>query len=87
MSEQKWYSKENELNYTAPIFAKKNDRIEVLLPVCRQNSYDVIGYNWFNITLGRWGSCADWTTASQAVKNRLLDDCKIYNGKIIIDSL
>lgn len=61
-----WYER-NGLDYSKPIKATKDGMVLLLLPFIREGSYEVIGYNWFNMTEGGWNSCAVWETPEQAV--------------------
>lgn len=87
MNEPKWYVAEMELNYNEPIFAKNKNGTQILLPVRLKDSYEVIGFDWFTLESGTWGSCKTWETASGAVKNRMEDGYEVYNAKIIIENL
>ena len=42
----------------------------ILLPVQeRSTEYECIGYDWFNIQSGEWGSNRAWDTPQQAIDN------------------
>lgn len=66
-----WYknSEQEQIDYSKPIMSTSVDGAStfLLLPVCKEGSYKVVGYNWFNITLGQWNSCSTFKTAQEAI--------------------
>jgi len=80
-----WYkeTKEKELDYSKPIIAEDNEGNKcLLLPQIEKSSYDVVGYNWFNIDNGEYGSSIFFKTVKDAINAR--SSYIIYNCKIII---
>jgi hypothetical protein len=68
-----WYSEDvpkQALDYSKPIFARATADIDIylLLPQIAQGSYEVIGYNWFNLTKGEYNSCITFSTIVEALK-------------------
>lgn len=87
MSSYHWY-KENgkELDYNKPIVSEKIDgSMELLLPLKENGRYEVVGYDWFNLSEGCWGSCMEWQAPEDAVKNR--SNQIIYNAIITIKGI
>jgi hypothetical protein len=86
-----WYlNRKNckELDYSKPIFAtsRNNGAVMLLIPQHSPHDYSVIGYDWFDITDGKYNSCTCFDTAKMAV------DCyvggyEISNGTIKIVKL
>ena len=81
--EYNWYKEKNEeqvIDYNKPIFCIRGRDIEILLPVqvttkmvdknMGETTYEIIGYDWFNITDGHWNSCKCWHTPEEAVAKR-----------------
>lgn len=89
-----WYEqpKIGELDYQKPIVAQsESGSIELLLPQinCDQstvNTFEIFGFNWFNLATGRWNSCRTWETPQAAVADRK-GYHKIYNAKITVTPL
>jgi len=82
-----WYTNKhipNQLDYTKPIIAKDvfTDK-HLLLPQIDKGSYLVIGYNWFNLSIGAYNSCVLYETAQKAVE--VYEDIghKVYNSELI----
>jgi hypothetical protein len=90
-----WYStNENQICYDRPIFAKSkkaddNDDL-ILVPQIdstkkeTSSAYRIIGYNWFNITTGKYISCCFFESASDAVASYKSMGYEIYNGELNI---
>jgi hypothetical protein len=55
---------------------------EILLPVLENHGYRIIGYNWFNLSKGQWGSCATWETVDAAIAERRLTGHVLSNAEI-----
>jgi len=85
MADYKWYTREDKtkLNYSKPIAVERIDEnvvsYEILLPVRNHRSYDVVGYDWFNITTGCWTSCKQWAKPEEAVHSRKEANYKVVN--------
>lgn len=75
-----WYDKSNKptLDYSKPIIAidKQTKHVELLLPTTEKGTYIIQGYNWFDLALGRWNSCATFPTPQEAVKARSFQEVK-----------
>jgi len=74
------------LDYNKPIFAKPVDLLNrgsknlyALLPMIEPMKYKIIGYNWFDLSTGKWNSCHTWATKQEAVK--AYPGHEIFNGK------
>lgn len=67
-----WYTDidKTTLDYSKPIIAKsrKTDDKFLLLPTCKDGSYQFRGYDWFNIETGKWNSCVNFQTSEEAIK-------------------
>lgn len=77
-----WYEDKSKkrLDFSKPIIASRNDIKYLLLPqIEKGKDYDVIGYNWFNVTSGSYNSCAFFKTAEEAIKCYRNTGCTIYN--------
>lgn len=75
-----WYEelgKKKELDYSKPIVAICGNEKHILLPQLASRGYSVKGYNWFDISLGKYNSCTCWATAELAVKE--YSGYSIYN--------
>lgn len=58
------------IDYNKPICSTSVDGLNtyILLPRTREDSYTIIGYDWFNITTFQWNSCVCWKTKEEAVE-------------------
>jgi len=68
-----WYktTDSSELDYSKPIIAENSGKdIFLLLPQIEKESYEIVGYNWFDIKRGKYDSCVCFKTAEKAVQNR-----------------
>ncbi len=94
-----WYAcKFKELDYSRPIAAehKQDTGLKfLLLPQIRTTQsqkstgiigYGIIGYNWFNVGMGRYSSCTCWEDATEAVREYRLN-YNIYNVDISLETL
>lgn len=79
-----WYKEDNALDYSKPIVAKDKDGEElyILLPQIENDSYRLVGYNWFNPKTGEYNSCACFKSAKKAISS--YQDYVIYNADIEI---
>ena len=81
---QEWYAKRNAIDFNRPIFTLGDaGTLEILLPVQTANdteddTYTIIGYDWFNLTAGCWNSSYCWATPELAIKDR----ANVFNGSI-----
>ena len=80
-----WYAETSptpELDYSKPIIATNLNRPEqsyLLMPqIAEGSSYNIVGYNWFRFSDGRYNSCCFYDTAEKAVKSYARDH-KIEN--------
>lgn len=81
-----WYTdhSKKELDLSKPIVAEnKRGEKHLLLPQIIRENYTVIGYNWFSLTEGTYGSSTTWGTAEEAIKCRKDGRWNVYN--VIID--
>lgn len=66
-----WYTEteQKQIDYSKPIMSTSTDgsNIYILLPVGKERSYDIIGYDWFNITKSEWNSCRNFKTVQEAI--------------------
>ena len=79
-----WYENtEDGLRYDMPIFAEdlKYGDIHLLIPQNIAGTYELAGYDWFNIRTGTFNSSRTWLTAKEAVEC-YEDGHRIYNGKV-----
>lgn len=68
-----WYQDKNKrgLDKWKPIGAVVSfDMDEILLPRTEHDSYEVIGFDWFNLTMGCWNSCRCFKTVEEAIAER-----------------
>ena len=77
-----WYKREDELDYSKPTKAVKDQCTHLLLPVTEQDSYRVIGYKWFNVKKGKWNSSYIWATPQEAIQYYC--SYKITNTEVIL---
>lgn len=65
-----WYENQNVLNYSLPIVAyDSNGNKNLLIPMIQKGSgYKIVGYNWFDIINGEYGSSFTWKTPQEAVE-------------------
>ena len=64
-----WYDNGRGLNYSKPIFAKKEHDTYLLVPQKEvPGSYTVIGYDWLNVKTGEFNSCSCYESAEESVK-------------------
>lgn len=79
-----WYEDKNkpkELDYSKPIvYEESKDDLSLLLPQICKDSYEVIGYNWFNAKSGSYESACLFKTAKDAVDSRISN--RIFNVDI-----
>ena len=79
-----WYNKEKtKLDYDAPIVACNEEFVAVLLPQIKPGNYKIVGYNWFNITTGKYMSCATFPTVKEAV-NLYQKTYEVSNADLVI---
>lgn len=76
-----------ELDYNKPICATSGETLSthILLPRMEGKCYSTVGYDWFDITLGDWNSCAWWKTKEEAVQhykdwNYTVRNCELKVG-------
>ncbi len=64
-----WYaSKEGGISLDGPIVAEQDSTKLLLLPqMGKETGYEIIGYNWFNLTTGKYNSCSFFKTAKEAI--------------------
>lgn len=55
------------LDYTKPIIAQRCGEAYLLMPHINKGSYEIVGYDWFSLILGRWNSCRHFKTPQEAV--------------------
>lgn len=60
----------SELDYGKPVAATDGRMVEILMPVKKAGSYEIIGYDWFNLTDGVWNSTICFKTPEIAVESR-----------------
>lgn len=67
-----WYEsdKKDELDYSKPIAAFRNETEYLLIPKTAKESYKVIGYDWFCVRTGVYNSCS-FSTVKEACINYL----------------
>ncbi len=89
MNKGKWYVKSGDnkpLRYDEPIVAEdkcNGDGMKYLLiPQLGKYNYDIKGFNWFNLTEGRYNSRCCYKTAEAAVGD--YSHLHIYNADIIL---
>lgn len=75
-----WYKEhsEREVDLSRPIIAEDGKNVELLLPQIEKGSYKIVGYNWFNLTVGQYNSCATFKTVEAAIRAR--SNCRMYNA-------
>lgn len=66
-----WYEqdKKDELDYSKPIAAFRNETEYLLIPKTAKESYKVIGYDWFCVRTGVYNSSCCFSTAKEACAN------------------
>lgn len=82
-----WYqvgNKERFIDYQKPIIYKKGEQVFLLLPQIR-DSYEVVGYNWFNIHTGLYNSSCLFKTPQDAIKHYGVGN--IYNAEIGVNTI
>ena len=59
-----------DLDYSKPIMAARTiDSFDyILMPVRKNGSYEIIGYDWYNVETGRFISIKCWADAKDAVE-------------------
>ena len=73
-----------------PIFCKRPQEkdIQMLVPCIQfpqpenRATYAIIGFNWFHITTGQWGSCTTWETIEEAIQCRLDYGYEVFHGNM-----
>jgi len=89
-----WYEGDKPtLDFSKPIIAEDESRgakqtKQLLLPQIRTeqtHGYEVIGYNWFVLGSGEYGSCACFETVEEALAARR--GYRIYNAEISVKEL
>lgn len=54
--------------------------VYLLVPQLEKNNmYNIIGYNWFNLTTGSYNSCSFYRTPQEAVDSYGIANCKNVN--------
>lgn len=85
-NESTWYGSSAALNYNKPIIAEstRDGRKYLLLPqmISNGSSYEVIGFNWFDISMGRYNSKVFYKTAQEAISS--YGSYKIYNAELSV---
>lgn len=67
-----WYSNSTQkkvIDYSKPIISENKGYTYLLMPQIGEDSYCIIGYNWFCITTGTYNSCCCFATAEAACKS------------------
>jgi len=78
-----WYSDNiEELDYNKPIYVEEKGNTCLLIPQHAEKSYEIIGYDWFNLTAGRYCSCFTFKTVQEALDIFKEDDVIITNKNI-----
>ena len=65
-----WYLKDEpkpKLDYSKPIVAKNSNGYTHLLLPYIEDSYKILGYDWFNLDEGKFNSCVHWKTPQEAI--------------------
>ncbi|MDB4311821.1 hypothetical protein N9937_00160 [bacterium] len=84
-----WYSngRKPALDMTKPITCVElvggKYTTYLLLPKTGVGSYDVAGYDWFNLTDGSWNSGMTWRTPEDAIDAYASDGKKIFNAELV----
>ncbi len=69
-----WYTEKLSVNLSKPILAiSDSSEVELLLPQISSDprgSYDIIGYNWFDLEKGEYNSKAFFPTVQSAIQAR-----------------
>lgn len=76
-----WYSDNKpQLDFSLPIAHSREETLEILMPMIGEDSYNIIGYNWFDLTKGKWNSCACFKTVELALEARAYKgESRIFN--------
>ena len=77
-----WYKKANEVDFNTPIFATKESRTLILLPQHLKHSYEVTGYDWFDVNAGDYNSSCVFETTESAIESRTSSGWSIFNRKL-----
>lgn len=79
-----WYTdtSKRRLDYSKPIATNFHGKVQLLLPQIKKEDYKIIGYNWFNMDDGTYGSSRMWETPDCAVEARLEKGHEVYNVDI-----
>ncbi len=78
-----WYNNKRQItiSHDNPIIAETSEGKKYLLvPIHERSSYEIIGYDWFDIDEGRYNSCCQHKTVDDALRS--YSNYKIYNAKI-----
>ena len=73
-----WYGEtQPDLDLTKPIMNKVDSgEYELLIPqMAKDTTYDIIGYNWFLLTTGKYNSAVFYNTVQEAIRSRGTKDC------------
>lgn len=78
-----WYQSDEGLDLSRPILAKGGfgNYTYMLLPQIEKGSYDIVGYNWFNVDTGEYNSCQCFKTVKDALDSYKYN-CKFKNTTI-----